>query len=388
MKNSRIPSIDVFRGLTMLLMIFVNDLWTLRAIPSWLEHAEADVDFLGLADTVFPCFLFILGMSIPLGVDARLTKGESPVRISGHIVLRTLALLVMGIFTVNVPELNANLTGLSSAWFQILMVTAFFLIWNVYPKTFPSSTVRVLQGIGIVILLVLAVRFRGGTPENPQIFRPQWWGILGLIGWSYGVSALLYLGMKGKVGALAAAFLFFTLTTIAAHADWQVGGFDVKDIILGNGAFHAFTMAGLLTTLLLRKQDSIRGLSFLLGAGCLMLGAGFIAHAYFIISKIQATPTWVFFCTGIALLTYAVVYGLVEIGQKVHWFTWLKPAGIYTLTCYLLPYYFYSLAELTGRSLPDAVLTGGVGLLKSLAFAGLVLITAQLLSKINIRLKL
>ncbi|PMD89688.1 hypothetical protein BWI97_24635, partial [Siphonobacter sp. BAB-5405] len=75
MKNSRIPSIDVFRGLTMLLMIFVNDLWTLRAIPSWLEHAEANVDFLGLADTVFPCFLFILGMSIPLGVDARLTKG-------------------------------------------------------------------------------------------------------------------------------------------------------------------------------------------------------------------------------------------------------------------------------------------------------------------------
>ncbi|WP_255157902.1 DUF5009 domain-containing protein [Siphonobacter sp. BAB-5385] len=287
MKNSRIPSIDVFRGLTMLLMIFVNDLWTLRAIPSWLEHAEANVDFLGLADTVFPCFLFILGMSIPLGVDARLTKRESPVRISGHIVVRTLALLVMGVFTVNAPDINSELTGLSSAWFQILMVTAFFLIWNVYPKTFAPVLVRLLQGMGVLILLVLAVRFRGGTPENPQIFRPQWWGILGLIGWGYGVSALLYVWMKGTTGALVGAFFFFTLATIAAHADWQVAGFPLQDLILGNGAFHAFTMAGLLTTLLLRKQDSVRGVSFLVGGGCLMLGAGFIAHAYFITSKIQ-----------------------------------------------------------------------------------------------------
>ena len=60
-ENSRIHSIDVFRALTMLLMIFVNDLWTLKDIPEWLGHKPADVDGIGLADVVFPAFLFIVG---------------------------------------------------------------------------------------------------------------------------------------------------------------------------------------------------------------------------------------------------------------------------------------------------------------------------------------
>ena len=36
--QQRIASIDITRAVTMLLMIFVNDLWTLRNIPSWLGH--------------------------------------------------------------------------------------------------------------------------------------------------------------------------------------------------------------------------------------------------------------------------------------------------------------------------------------------------------------
>ena len=35
---TRVDSIDVLRALTMVLMIFVNDLWSLTAIPAWLEH--------------------------------------------------------------------------------------------------------------------------------------------------------------------------------------------------------------------------------------------------------------------------------------------------------------------------------------------------------------
>ncbi|MCK4751199.1 MAG: hypothetical protein KAT15_29270, partial [Bacteroidales bacterium] len=49
----------------MLLMIYVNDLWTLTDIPEWLGHKAADVDGMGLADVVFPAFLFIVGLSIP-----------------------------------------------------------------------------------------------------------------------------------------------------------------------------------------------------------------------------------------------------------------------------------------------------------------------------------
>ena len=40
MKSSpRLASIDVFRAITMLLMIFVNDLWSVKNVPRWMEHA-------------------------------------------------------------------------------------------------------------------------------------------------------------------------------------------------------------------------------------------------------------------------------------------------------------------------------------------------------------
>ena len=44
MENSlfarRNMSIDMLRGLTMLLMVFVNDLWTVGGVPHFLEHFE------------------------------------------------------------------------------------------------------------------------------------------------------------------------------------------------------------------------------------------------------------------------------------------------------------------------------------------------------------
>jgi heparan-alpha-glucosaminide N-acetyltransferase len=44
----RFKSIDILRSLTMLLMIFVNDLWTLTDVPEWLGHKGAREDGLGL----------------------------------------------------------------------------------------------------------------------------------------------------------------------------------------------------------------------------------------------------------------------------------------------------------------------------------------------------
>jgi predicted acyltransferase len=41
----------------MILMIFVNDLWSLKDIPAWLGHVERGVDGIRLADIVFPAFL-------------------------------------------------------------------------------------------------------------------------------------------------------------------------------------------------------------------------------------------------------------------------------------------------------------------------------------------
>lgn len=137
--NERNTAIDILRALTMLLMIFVNDLWSIEGEPEWLGHSAPMQDFMGLADIVFPCFLVAVGMSIPYAIEKRMAKGFSGVSTVGHILSRSLALLVMGLFTVNSEVPVACTTGMGTAWFRILMVAGFFLVWNVYPRSKSKS---------------------------------------------------------------------------------------------------------------------------------------------------------------------------------------------------------------------------------------------------------
>ena len=64
------------RGLTLVLMLFVNDLY-MPGVPAWLGHMKADFDGMGLADWVFPGFLFMVGMAIPFSIGNRIAKGEN-----------------------------------------------------------------------------------------------------------------------------------------------------------------------------------------------------------------------------------------------------------------------------------------------------------------------
>ena len=85
----------------MLLMIFVNDFWTLKNIPDWLKHAPADFDGMGFSDIIFPLFLFIVGLSIPYAIEARINKGENSQNIFLHILKRSISLIIMGVLMVN-----------------------------------------------------------------------------------------------------------------------------------------------------------------------------------------------------------------------------------------------------------------------------------------------
>ena len=100
----RIASIDIVRALTMVLMIFVNDLGSLKNIPLWLEHVKPGVDGIGLADVVFPAFLFIVGLSLPFAMENRRQKGDSELQLVKHVLLRSIALLVMGLFQMRMND--------------------------------------------------------------------------------------------------------------------------------------------------------------------------------------------------------------------------------------------------------------------------------------------
>ena len=43
----------------MILMIWVNDFWTLISIPKWLKHAPAEEDYLGFSDLSLNTYTFL-----------------------------------------------------------------------------------------------------------------------------------------------------------------------------------------------------------------------------------------------------------------------------------------------------------------------------------------
>ncbi len=387
-KPVRVASIDIFRALTMFFMIFVNDFWSVSGVPHWLEHAAASEDMLGFSDVVFPSFLFILGMSIPLAMESRMKKGETKKQILWHIVVRSVALLVMGLFTVNLESGVADETGISKPVFTILTLFGFFLIWNVYPKQggrkkYLFTTLKVL---GVIILGVLAVIYRDG---EGGLFQIRWWGILGLIGWTYLLCAIIYLFLYKNRMYLWIAAVLFILLCVAGSNHW-LGFF--HEIIPGNGCFHAFTMGGVLLMLLFKRPETEVNpnrklvITFVAGIGTLLLGL--LSHSFWIISKIQATPTWLFLCLGISLLTYAFIYRLTDMQGKASWFDIIKPAGTATLTCYLLPYLLYSIFTLINLQLPESLLVSPVGLLKCAVFSLLTIGLTALLVKVGVKLKI
>jgi predicted acyltransferase len=392
--SQRLASIDVFRALTMLLMIFVNDLGTLVDIPLWLEHTKAKEDGMGLADTVFPAFLFIVGLSIPFAIGGRLSKGVSQTNALGHILIRSFALLVMGFFHVNLENYNEAAALLPRPVWEILLTVAFFLIWLDYPSQMSKQKRWWLQGSGIALLAFLAIVFKGGEENQVGWLRPHWWGILGLIGWSYLLAALVFLFSKGRLPILIVALLFFNLFNIAAKAGWLHFLQPVRPYIwiTGDGSSPALTMAGVVVAVVyadLAKKNKFKlSVIVLLLFGVAMLLAGFAIRPLEGISKIRATPSWVMICTGISTLVFTGLAVLVDHYKKQNWFAIIQPAGTSTLTAYLLPYIHYALVQMTGIILPVFLRTGMIGIIKSLLYALCIILITGWLEKRRLRLKI
>lgn len=392
----RLDSIDIFRAFTMFLMIFVNDLWSLEGVPNWLEHSKGSEDAMGLSDVVFPGFLFIVGLSIPFAIANRRSKGDSDGVITIHILERTFALLLMGIFIVNLENAVEPGMVVSKYVWEIFMVVAFFLIWNVYPnnpdkKMFYSG----LKILGYIILVGLAVIYKGGDEANPSWMKTHWYGILGLIGWSYFLCALVYQAAGDRIGLIFGGWLFFVLFNLAEFAGILDFLDPVKEYvwIVGSGSMPAFTMGGVVASVIFRhfsKQNKVNTtyLWILLALGVVCLAYGFGTRPFWGISKIRATPAWVGICTGISFFSFAFLFWLVDLKKIKDWANVLKPAGTATLTCYLIPYIWYAVITLAGIGLPLYLRTGIVGLIKSALFSLLIIIITGLINKIGIRLKI
>ncbi|KNC26888.1 hypothetical protein FF38_10958 [Lucilia cuprina] len=108
-QRKRMRSLDAFRGMAIVLMIFVNsgggDYW-------WIEHAPWNG--LHLADIVFPSFLWIMGVCIPISVKSQLARGTTKMRICLRIIWRSIKLFTIGLClnSINGPNLeNLRIMG-------------------------------------------------------------------------------------------------------------------------------------------------------------------------------------------------------------------------------------------------------------------------------------
>jgi len=395
--DKRIYSIDVFRGLTIFVMIFVNDLASVKNLPGWLYHAAADADAMTFVDVVFPAFLFIVGMAIPFAIQKRESRGDSIGAIWKHALIRTAGLLVLGFYMVNIGGINAELTGLTKHWWKLLMFLSAILVWNHYAKTeLSSKSIWILRGIGIVGLAVLAIIYRTGEPGLVRWMHPQWWGILGLIGWAYIASLLAYFFAKKRITGIIITFAFF----IALFIGEKTGALDfltplTNYVKLGSqvGAHAALTTGGIILGVILQNnRESSQPYALLRKMviyGLLLVLFGYLIRPLYGISKIYATPGWVLYSAAICVGVFMVLYWIIDMKGYVKWAGFLAPAGKNPLLAYILPSIVSGILGILGITLlSDHLGSGGLGVIRSIIFSLLMLWITSVLSRWKIQLHL
>ena len=395
---NRIISIDVFRSITMVLMIWVNDFWTINNIPKWLKHAKTGEDYLGFSDVIFPWFLFVLGMSIPFSFENRIKKGEPIFTIWSHIILRTIALVVMGLFHMNMEMYNHDTSYLYKPIYVIISTIAFFMIWNIYPSKLEKKwdiASKAIRLIGVIILIIMFLLFSGKDYEGNDIgFAIHWWGILGLIGWVYLIAASVYMFIRTSIiGSFIAFFICLGLNIISSSGiPYNIFSWQSVNWIPGGGGLQALAFGGIIVSLLLMQSRVNRNIKNLyINLFCfatLSLLSGFLLRNYFVLNKNLGTPTWIMISLSSAIFLFIFIHWLTDVKKILSWYKYIKIAGTATLTCYLIPYLVYSFRTITGIVLPEFLRTGIIGLVKSILFSLIIISICWGLKKIKIQLKI
>ncbi|MBB4844489.1 putative acyltransferase [Paucibacter oligotrophus] len=260
LRAGRIASIDIFRALTVLVMITVNEWHRVGDLPAWMRHMPADADAMSFVDGVFPAFLFIVGMSIPFALQQRLQAGDTPRQLLLHVLQRGLGLVLIGVFMVNAEEgFHAASMPLPIALWALLSYLAAFALWGSL-RGGPA-----LAGgwrlAGVALFALLAWLYRGG-PDGSGGMRTQWWGILGLIGWAYLLGCAALLLCRARVAGLLLA-LGLCLAYFALQRQPLVQGSGWLRLLFsqdGHAVHGALVISGSITALLFFDQGRARSL--------------------------------------------------------------------------------------------------------------------------------
>ncbi|HLN97573.1 MAG TPA: DUF5009 domain-containing protein [Pyrinomonadaceae bacterium] len=282
--NDRLISLDVFRGITIAGMVLVNNPGSWSSIYWPLEHAE----WHGWTPTalIFPFFLFIVGVAIPLAFGRRLESGDSRRALYLKIVKRTLIIFALGIFLAGFPYFQLATIRIPGVLQRIAVCYLFASV------IFLTTRVRAQIVITIALLIIYWLLMT-------HLHAP-------------GFAA----GDLSKEGSLAS---FVDRVVFGPHI-WKQGKVYDPEGILSTIPAIATTMFGVLTGQWLRtnkaQYEKVTGL-FVAGACCVVIG--WCWNPFFPINKSLWTSSYVFFTGGLALEFLALCYWLVDIRKYRAW---------------------------------------------------------------------
>ena len=277
---ARLVSLDVFRGLTVMLMTIVNNPGNWGHIYPPLEHAEWN----GCTptDLVFPFFLFIVGVSLAYAL-AGARRDRAPLApVLARVAKRAAILFGLGVLT------------------------------SLYPH-FDFGTVRVmgvLQRIALVYFGCSAIYLVSG-------WRTQ---VMLLVVFLVGYAALMQLVPVPGVGPANLA----PTTNLGAWLDrtvltephlWKTSRTWDPEGLLGTLPALGTGLLGLLAGQWLRWSGPARltkpaGLAL---AGALAVALGLVWNPWFPINKALWTSSYVLFAGGLALGLLALLYWLCDV---------------------------------------------------------------------------
>jgi len=166
----RFLSIDVFKGLTVILMMFVNTLANYENVPTWTKHAG---DFgLTYVDLIAPFFVFMLALNMNISYQKRKEKfGRKKAML--RYFRRFLIFIGIGFFLT--PYIGPD--GFYFRWgtFQVLGMSGLLLL--------PLIELKPFLKLRVAVITMILHQFILFTPLSSIIYESIEGGILGTLSW-------------------------------------------------------------------------------------------------------------------------------------------------------------------------------------------------------------
>ncbi len=295
--SPRVVSIDAFRGLAIVGMILVNNPGSWNTVYAPLLHAE----WHGWTptDLIFPFFLFIVGVVIPLALGGRLARGEGRRALLVRATRRALILVGLGLF----------LSGFPFALFGPRTFERLLETWR-----FPG----VLQRIGLCYFAASAIYlgWSGRDRRSPGTAIKLW--IAGLL---VGYWLLMTVVPVPGVGA---PDLASKGDHLAGWIDRQLFGshlwvsakvYDPEGLLSTLPAV-ATTLFGVLAGLaFVSRRPPLERVSRLFVSGTLLVVLGYLWGLVFPLNKALWTSSYAAFTAGIATCALALCYWFFDLGK-------------------------------------------------------------------------